>query len=204
VIREAVPDERRQVVEALAEGFYDDPLMTWMLPDDARRLEQIERSFDLWTRRLYFPRGAVYTTDDFAGGACWLAPHGHKVGVAEQLRETPALVAIFRRDLGRAVALQNAMEKSHPREPHWYLPLIAVRPEQQGRGLGSALLRPMLERCDADGLPAYLEASTPRNRALYERHGFVVTGELRVRDAPPLWPMWRDPQPDGASSASTA
>jgi hypothetical protein len=62
-------------------------------------------------------------------------------------------------------------------------------------GFGAALLRPMLERCDADGVPAYLEATSPRNRALYERHGFEVTEELKLpAGGPPIWLMWREPR----------
>lgn len=88
------------------------------------------------------------------------------------------------------------MERKHPHEPHWYLPAIGITPAWQGRGYGAALLRPMLERCDAERLPAYLEASTPRNVALYERNGFTVVEEGHyARDAPPLWRMWREPKP---------
>jgi ribosomal protein S18 acetylase RimI-like enzyme len=90
-----------------------------------------------------------------------------------------------------AFALLEQVQVHHPTVAHWYLPFIGVDPTSQGRGLGSALLRRGLERCDADHLPAYLEASSPRNRALYERHGFAVTGEIRAGDSPPLWPMWR-------------
>jgi GNAT superfamily N-acetyltransferase len=68
----------------------------------------------------------------------------------------------------------------------------------QGRGFGAALLRPILERCDAEQVPAYLEASTPRNRALYERHGFKVVEECRyASDGPPMWRMWREPHAPG-------
>ncbi|MGH2969837.1 MAG: GNAT family N-acetyltransferase, partial [Solirubrobacteraceae bacterium] len=75
---------------------------------------------------------------------------------------------------------------------HWYLDYIAVEPAGQGRGIGSALLRPMLERCDAERMPAYLNASTARSRDLYARHGFEVRSEFRLPfGGPPLWRMWR-------------
>jgi len=80
--------------------------------------------------------------------------------------------------------------------------VIGVRPEWQGRGFGSALLRPILERCDRERLPAYLEASSPRNRALYERHGFAVVEEMRVSDSPPVWRMWREAKPEMAVEES--
>ena len=65
----------------------------------------------------------------------------------------------------------------------------------QSKGVGSAVIRHMLERCDAEGLPAYLESSNLRNVPFYARHGFVSTGEIVVgKDAPTVTAMWRDPR----------
>jgi GNAT superfamily N-acetyltransferase len=72
--------------------------------------------------------------------------------------------------------------------------VIGVEPEWCGKGFGAALMQPILERCDRERLPAHLEATTPRNRALYERLGFEVVEEITVKDSPPAWPMWREPQ----------
>ena len=83
------------------------------------------------------------------------------------------------------------LDAAHPTYPHWFLHFLAVRPSVQGQGHGSALLRPMLERCDAEGIPAYLDATSEDNRRLYERHKFVVVSEVTLRDSPPLWCMLR-------------
>jgi ribosomal protein S18 acetylase RimI-like enzyme len=69
-----------------------------------------------------------------------------------------------------------------------------VDPYHQGHGLGSTLLAYRTTRCDTEGLPAYLEATNPRNISLYRRHGFEVMGEIRSGDAPPLTPMHRPPR----------
>jgi predicted GNAT family N-acyltransferase len=92
----------------------------------------------------------------------------------------------------------HLLESRHPREPHFYLQFAGVAPGRQGLGIGSALLRPVLDRCDAEAMPAYLEATSPRNRAFYERHGFEVTDELVYPKGPPTWPMWRRPRRGGA------
>ena len=87
-----------------------------------------------------------------------------------------------------------ASERRYPRTPHWYLYLVAVDPEQQGRGVGSALLAAGLARADAEALPAYLEATSERNSALYARVGFEAAGVLRYPlGGPPLYPMLRPP-----------
>ena len=86
------------------------------------------------------------------------------------------------------------MDAYHPREAHWHLPLIGVDPAHQGKGVGSALLRHVLNACDGQKLPAYLEATSARNVALYERHGFDALGRIQVADSPPVVPMLRKPR----------
>jgi ribosomal protein S18 acetylase RimI-like enzyme len=86
------------------------------------------------------------------------------------------------------------VQARHPKGPHYYLYALGVDPSHQGRGLGSALLRAVLARCDAENVCAYLEASTPMNARLYARHGFQVTEELSMGPgAPTVSLMWREP-----------
>jgi GNAT superfamily N-acetyltransferase len=203
-IRKATPADHPGVVEAIAQGFYDDPIFMWMLPDDERRLEKNTRGLGLFLRRVWAGHDEIYTTDRLAGAACWMPPGTAHLSVFAQLALLPSMVRIFRGDFPRVNALLTAFDKKHPKDPHYYLPVIAVHPQWQGRGFGAALLRPMLERCDADGTPAYLEATSPRNRTLYERNGFEAVEEITVKDSPPVTLMWRDPQPGQSSSASTA
>ena len=102
----------------------------------------------------------------------------------------PAFTRVFGRGITRVVKTLTTMEKVHPREPHYHLAYVGTRPDQQGRGLGTAVLRPMLDRCDAEGVPAYLENSKPRNEAFYVRHGFVTTGPIPLpAGAPPVMAM---------------
>jgi ribosomal protein S18 acetylase RimI-like enzyme len=177
----------------LAAAFYDDPHMSWVFRDDSRRLSQLERGYPIFLERFWLGRGEVHCEDPEDGVAVWLRPGEWHVGLSDQLRAIPAIVRIARGDIPRMLRASTFIERRHPAQPHWYLPMIGVAPHARGRGLGSRLLARMLERCDADGTPAYLEASSERNRALYERHGFVVTDEWRYApDAPPLWPMWRE------------
>lgn len=110
----------------------------------------------------------------------------------EQLKLLPLFVRLcgFSRMM-RGQAMGDAMEKNHPREPHYYLSFIAVAREFQGMGLGSAMLDANLARIDSAHMPAYLENSNPRNTRLYERHGFVAQKNIAPEAAPPLTAMWR-------------
>ena len=85
----------------------------------------------------------------------------------------------------------DEMQSYHAVEPCWYLPLIGVDPCHQSRGLGAALMKYVLEKVDAEGLPAYLEPSNPANMALYQRHGFEVMGRIQTASSPPVQPMYR-------------
>jgi ribosomal protein S18 acetylase RimI-like enzyme len=195
-VRKAARNESARLAATLARAFDGDPQMQWVLPDKARRMPIAERGFDLYLRKLWFAQDECYTTDGIAGAAIWNSPGGWHVPILRQLALLPAMTAIYRRflpRLGRAIA---TLESNHPTERHYYLPFVGVDPRWQGRGIGAALMRPVLDRCDAEGMPAYLEASTPRNRALYERHGFEVIEEFELgAGAPAMWRMWRVPRP---------
>jgi ribosomal protein S18 acetylase RimI-like enzyme len=187
----------------LARAFHDDPAFTWVLHGDPRRMRVLERGFELFLRRVWLEQEQTYTTAGSVAVSVWELPEQWKPPIGLQLRLLPAMAGVFRRHLPRVLKALTVLEGKHPRKPHYYLAFIGVDPEWQGRGLGGAVLAPVLERCDAEGMAAFLEASTSRNRALYERHGFTVTEEFTLgRGAPPQWRMWRDPRPPGAAEAA--
>jgi GNAT superfamily N-acetyltransferase len=112
------------------------------------------------------------------------------------MRTLPRLALALGRRLPISVRAISAVEAVHPTEPHWYLAVIGTEPSRQGHGIGSALLGPVLQRCDQDHIPAYLESSKEANLAFYARHGFEVTRPLDLDGGGPrIWPMWREPRP---------
>lgn len=195
-IRTMTAAEIQPVARTLARAFYDDPHFTWIVRDEAKRMERMTRGFATFIRRIWLRRGGCYAHERLIGAAQWLPPGTWHMGPLTQLRVLPPVVRALRGDSARLLKAVTFIERKHPREPaHWYLAAIGVTPAWQGRGYGAALMRPVLERCDAERVAAYLEASTPRNRVLYERHGFEVLEECRYADdGPPLWLMWRDPK----------
>jgi ribosomal protein S18 acetylase RimI-like enzyme len=195
-VRKARAVEIPKMAGVLARAFHDDPVFTWVLKADSARMKLLERAFALFLRRVWIEEEETFTTASVAGVAIWEPPGQWKNGMWEQLRLLPAMIGVFGRHVPRALRSLAALESGHPSEPqaepHYYLPFIGVDPKWQGRGLGSAVLAPILERCDRERVPAFLEASTARNRAMYERHGFTVMEEFALgKDAPPQWRMWR-------------
>lgn len=202
-VAESEPDgsSDRALAAALARAFVTDPVVTWLIPDAGARLEGMAEFF-LTDIEQYRRRGQVWAAADGGGrsqvplgGALWAAPDQWKVPTLEVLQTMPTLVRCFGRSLPKLLRFFTTVEARHPRAPHWYLAVLGADPIAQGRGVGTALLEPVLERCDREGTAAYLESSKDRNVPYYRRFGFEVTTELRVSaGAPPIWPMWRDPR----------
>jgi ribosomal protein S18 acetylase RimI-like enzyme len=194
-LRRADPAAVDRLALVLARAFYEDPVFGWLIPSERRRHAGLRRFFEIELRTLGFSRGSTWTTVDLAGAAIALPPGRWRFPTAALLRHGAGFARVFGIDLARAALYLQVIERRHLREPHHYLAYIGVAPEFQGQGLGSRLLGPTLERCDAERVPAYLEASTERNARLYERHGFVVSSELVFRGSPPLRLMVRPTQP---------
>jgi GNAT superfamily N-acetyltransferase len=200
-VRKATVEDIPRLAEALARAFDSDPPMRWFLPDAATRVERTRRLFDVMLRRVHLGRDYCYTTEDVVGGALWVPPGTWRLGVVDQVVLLPGMLRVFGRGLARAQRGLTMMESGHPTVPHYYLDSLGVEPEWQGRGVGSALMQPVLARCDAERVPAYLNAGSARSRDLYSRHGFRVTEEFRLPEGgPPLWRMWREPAEKPAKS----
>jgi len=165
---------------ALAAAFASDPVMCFLLADEARRPAQLRRHFEA-SIPLYAASGSIWVSEDLTAAALWVAPGAYPFRLHEELSVTRARLEVFGRAPRRGLGVLRALDRHHPHDPpHWYLDYIGVEPAGQGRGLGSALLEPMCARCDAEGRGAYLNASSPRSRELYARHGFAVRSVLRL------------------------
>ena len=184
------------LARVLARAFLAEPSTAWLLPDEQSRLQRLERSFTAYLRHIYLPLGHCYTTDRVAGGAIWAPPGRWRVGLRRELMVLPATVRAYGRWMPRLIRSGAVDERHHPENPpHWYLALLGVEPDAWGRGLGSELLRPVLDRSDSTGTPCYLETLDPRARALYERNGFEVRGEHTYPGSGlQIFRMWREPR----------
>ncbi len=195
-LRRAEASDHRTVVRVLVRAFYDDPVANYMLRGGDAKGRAFARAFGTFFKHLVLPHREAWLAGE-EGVALWTPPgKWNATSVGHVIAMGPSLLAAVgaTRALARARAAQRSQEK-HPTAPHWYLFAIGVDPAKQGRGIGSSLLRVVLDRCDAEKSPAYLEASTESNARLYERHGFRVTEELLMADdAPPVWLMWREPR----------
>jgi GNAT superfamily N-acetyltransferase len=191
-VRLARPDDFKPLAEMLARAFYDDPVTSWFYPDDARRMKHARRFFAIRQRQLARQR-LIYTTPERSGAALWAGPGRWREDLRESLMLLPMLPVLLPR-IVRSTHAVREIERRHPVQPHYYLSVLGTEPQQQGGGIGSALLGPVLRRCDSDGVGAYLESSKESNVDFYARHGFAVTERIELPGGPPLWLMWREPR----------
>jgi GNAT superfamily N-acetyltransferase len=193
--RQATDGDIRPLASLLARAFHDDPVMTWLFGErPAPRMRRLRRWFAFEARR-HRRHGQVLVGDRYEGAAFWDPPGLWKSSWRQMLRAAPVMVPAVGPRIPRAIKAFDLIERAHPREQHWYLSVLGTDPPHQGRGVGTALVDPVLARCDREGLGAYLESSKPQNIPYYERFGFGVTGQIDLPSGPPVWPMWRDAQP---------
>lgn len=186
--------DRARASAALASGFAHDPVFCWLAgrDDSEARLAPYWRAV---IKVLTSDKASVtpYVAGDGDSVALWRPPGKWKVETGEIARALPAYIASVRHRMLGGLALLSAMEKAHPTEPHHYLEFVATHRDRQGKGLGAAVLQPVLDQADTEGVGCYLESSNPRNLAFYARLGFQERGEVRgKRGGPPVFPMWRD------------
>jgi GNAT superfamily N-acetyltransferase len=134
------------------------------------------------------------TSGAILGAAVWGLPGHWRVPTTAYVRHARKLLkAVGLRGITK-ISVLSAIERQHPTEPHHYLAIIGTDPEHQGKGIGAALLAPVLDLCDEEGLPAYLESSKDSNVPYYRRFAFDVTTPFTLKGGPTLHFMWRDPE----------
>jgi ribosomal protein S18 acetylase RimI-like enzyme len=190
LIKTATRTEKSQVVDVITLAFSTDPAARWMYPNSQQFLQSFPNFVRMFGGKA-FETGSAYYIEGFSAASLWLPPN---VAPNED-----ALVSLFKNSVDCKIQdelfyIFEQMGNFHPKEPHWYLPLIGADPVQQGRGYGSILMKYALKRCDRDNLPAYLESSNARNISLYERFGFRLLGKIQVGSSPPVFPMRREPE----------
>jgi ribosomal protein S18 acetylase RimI-like enzyme len=190
--RLAVRKDLPAIVETLVRSFDADPVFQWMYPGDAVRPGQLRAWFELVTAAA-FNHGHCYHVPGKAA-AIWVPPDVPQV-TAEERGELVDLLAAQTSEEHAMTVLRGFTSAGahHPEEPPsmllWY---VAVEPGAQGVGLGVEVLRPVLERVDADGLAAYLHSTNVRNVPFYRRLGWQVIAEVEMPvGGPVIRPMWR-------------
>ena len=191
LVETVAPSHADQAIGTIVLAFSADPVARWFYPDPHDYLEYLPRFVRAFAGKA-FEHDSAWQINGYSGAALWLPPEVHP--------DEDALMALLQRTIPEEsqqekFAFMEQMDRYHPSESHWYLPMIGVDPAKQGQGYGSALLKHSLQRCDGESKLAYLESSSAKSIPLYQRHGFQQVGTIRVGKSPPIFPMLREPQP---------
>jgi GNAT superfamily N-acetyltransferase len=180
--------------QTMARAFFDDPLLCFILDDEATRAAKMPRLFKLLFK-LGLPYGACDVTGGYEAAALWRPPNQWSIPLWQYITNGAEFLGVFGiQGAARVMGIMDFIETHHPREPHWYLQAIGTDPAKQGKGFGGVIIRRQLARADAAGQPAYLESSKETNIPIYQNFGFEVTGEVTLPGGPTIWPMWRAPR----------
>jgi GNAT superfamily N-acetyltransferase len=195
-VRRAVPEDVPGLGGALSRAFVNDPLFVWAIPDDDLRQRLTLEFFTLYAK-AFLGHDETYTTaGDVVAAALWAPPGAVPISDEDAEELGGRIQELAGPDAPRFLGLSKLFDEHHPHGSYWYLQFMGVAPGWQGQGIGSALMAPVLERCDREGARAYLDATSERNKRLYERHGFEAQDPFAAPGGPPLWPMWRQPATD--------
>lgn len=198
-VRLARDDEKHVASRILTDAFVDEDGLNYWLKQGAAKTRARRIFFDAAVRDVVHADRQLYIAEDDGvpiGSAIWLRP-GDKAFDLPPLRELMLTPLLFRaaglEGMRKATALGRKLGELHPKVAHAHLVFLGVSPSAQGCGVGSAILKHTLAPLDAAGIPAYLEATSERNIALYERHGFAISGEFKL---PGLYmrTMFREPR----------
>jgi len=193
-IRTATAADIPTISLTLAKAFEDDPIKLFLTGGKPLTPQRATPFFTAF-QQIQLPHGMVFTTPGFEAASIWAPPGEWKIPFRQIVRHSPAFLKLYGLRFFPNLQVLTDMEKLHPTEPHYYLEIIGTDPAHQGKGFGSKLMTPMLERADTEGVGAYLESSKESNVPFYRRFGFEVTQELHHRrGGPTMWLMWRDPR----------
>jgi ribosomal protein S18 acetylase RimI-like enzyme len=197
--RRMADEDYNEILAVTSRAFWFDPLIDFFSKDLLHEYRLLPALFSGYLKDVLEP-GAEAWVGEYQGRprgvAGWLPPGNYPRPKMAEARRNLRAAAVLTRSRHRLMAVRLLLEvdKHHPHEPHWYLALLATDPTVQGRGVGSALLAPILEQCDAEGILAYTETQKEANVSWYGRAGFVVSREVRMPDTPPVWCLRREPR----------
>lgn len=194
-VRRAGAADLPALTAMLTRAFQDDPVARYGCPREDLRPWMLER-FHAARNRQMLRAGNVWMTAGGESAAVWAAPDAWRSTAGDDLAFSRAMLhpRLLRRAPLVGWGLLGLERRHPPAPPHRYLATLGTEPAAQGRGLGTAVLAPVLDECDRDAVGAYLECSKESNVDYYARFGFCVTEELRLPRGPRVWPMWRDPR----------
>ncbi len=190
MIRKARADDRGEIIETLTLAFARDPIIRFQFQDDETYAARADAFFGHYFD-VRLEGGEIFLAE--GGASLWSPPGGNRLGhsAVEADWEMNVVPALEPAELSRYATFKKVLDAMTPAEPHWYLGLLATRPERRRTGVARGLLEPMLARADDEGLPVFLETGAKANLGFYARFGFEQIAEAAVPSGLTIWGLLR-------------
>jgi hypothetical protein len=193
------PRQKKKAADVVTAAFYDYPMFTGYFPDPEKRSRIMPWYLgNVLQCALHY--GEVYTTPDISGVIFILPPSHPILSQSEYARHgfllTPVMLGLtaYARSQACEKYVEDTRERIMNKRPHYYLWGLVVEPSHHRSGIGTALLKPLIERADKEGVPVYLETHKEANVAYYERFGFsLVQTDTIPTYGLDFWCMVREP-----------
>jgi GNAT superfamily N-acetyltransferase len=194
-VRRAVAADLDAAAAVLADAFADYPWTRWTV-DSRRHIERVEGLQRLTMDRIALPYGEVWVAcdeeDNVMSTAVWMLPNlAAPAAVLQEISSAQATLEGSRHNA--SVEAEACVARLRPTTPHYYLGAVGTRRDRQRRGLGTAVLAPIINRADRENQSVFLETSAAENIPFYAGLGFIVISETDIPDGGPhVWAMLRE------------
>jgi ribosomal protein S18 acetylase RimI-like enzyme len=182
--------------DTMVKAFQDDPFTNWLVKQDEKRDKRFEAMFECTLGAFGLRYDHLYTNEERSGAAVWIPPGKINADSFSNILLLPAWIKVVGLTrIPQVLKATNYISGFHPGPEYFYLMSLGTLPSMQGKGIGSALLKPVLDICDKDNIPACLETSDEKNIRFYQKHGFTVKQEIIIPYGGPItWIMTREPK----------
>lgn len=193
------PKNKKKAAAVVAAAFFSYPMFTFYFPDEKRREKELPWYMEQ-VLNCALAYGEVYTNPEGSGVVFTLPPGHTKLSQWEYMQHGFALtpVVLGLKDFNRSQECEAFVGETHERlmrgRPHYYLWGLTVDPKVKKQGIGSAMLKKVLDIADAARMPTYLETHDEKNVAYYESKGFkLISTEKFPHFELDIWCMVREP-----------
>lgn len=178
--------DKEVVTEILYNSFAHDPHINWLVGEGRNKQKRIKRLMS-YAFEHGLINGSIQLTEDGKAVAIWKNHWSHKMSTRLLLENIRFLFDFGFRRVARISRMEKEVSKRYPKDSFYrYLWFIGTQPGEQGKGYGSALLRPELKRATEEKQAVYLETTTETNLSYYRKKGFVLYDKIVMNGAHPL------------------
>ena len=178
-MKKASLEDKSIVVNILSKSFINDPHMNWLL-EESKNKNKLKIIMG-YVFEESVARGTVYINDDNTAAVLWNSEKKEAISFQYIYRNLSFLFRVGIRVTIRCLKTDKLIYDQYPKNSKYcQLYLIGVLPEEQGKGLASALMNPMIEDMRKKNISMHLETANPKNVKIYKKKGFTIFKTLQL------------------------